>query len=215
MSTKTTVTLRLPARAALLAFVNEYALPLALAALLLAFALGATLGRSTGGAVVIVQATPTLAALPTIDPFSGAGTTEVTLDERPRLARSLIAYAAPSGDMLGAVDAGRAYTVEGRSGPGWALLRVDGVGGFDGRGAVWVNAGDLAGTAHAPELATPQPPPATPQPDIVYVAVAAPPQPVEVRPAPTLDIPPGPASTLPAGSDPLANCCRVEVRLDP
>lgn len=212
MNTRTTTTLRLPARVALRAFLNDYGLPLAAAALLLAFVLGATLGRLTGGAVVIVQATPTLAALPAHNPQP----VEVARDERPRLVRSLIAYAAPAGDALGAVDAGRAYAVEGRAGDRWALLRVDGVGGFDGRGAVWVNAGDLAGTTHAPELATPTPPPATPQPDIVYVSVAVPA--VEVAPAtpaPTLDIPPGPASTLPEGVDPLANCCWVNVRLEP
>lgn len=154
MSDKTTVPLRLPARAALLAFVHAYALPLALAALLLAFALGATLGRSTAGAIVIIEATPTLAPLGI---ENRAPVELASLDTRPRLPRSLIAYAAPGGDALGAVDAGRAYTVEGRSGSGWALLRVDDVGGFDGRGAVWVHAGDLAGTSHAPELATPTP----------------------------------------------------------
>lgn len=208
MNTRTTTTLRLPARAALRVFLNDYGLPLAAAALLLAFVGGATLGRSTAGAVVIVQATPTLAAL-TLE--SRAPVELAALDARPRLVRSLIAYASPAGDALGAVDAGRAYAVEGRAGDRWALLRVDGVGGFDGRGAVWVNAGDLAGTAHAPELATPTPTPATPQPDVIYVAVAAPP----VEAAPTLDVPPGPASTIPEGSDPLANCCRVEVRLEP
>lgn len=78
------------------------------------------------------------------------------------LPRSVVAFAAPNGDVLGPIDAGRAYSFTGRYGDGW--VQID-AGGASGR--VWVRRADLAIDAsdeqaieRTPDLA----PPPTPMP---------------------------------------------------
>ncbi|MEN9935873.1 MAG: hypothetical protein RLZZ387_2452 [Chloroflexota bacterium] len=124
---------------------------------------------------VIVIATPTrAAAVAQVAPTATA----------PVLTRAIVAYDAPGGAVLGAIEPGRAYTVVARSGAAWLLLDVV------GSGAVWARASEVAPElADAPDLATPVPPPA-PQ----IVVVSAPPAedaPVAASVAPA----PGPTTT--------------------
>lgn len=101
-------------------------------------------------AYVVVTATAS-APTPTTSPAQPAG-----------LPRALVAYAAPAGLPLGAIEAGREYRPLARSGADWILLDVA------GSGAVWVQAGELLGAAGSlVDLATPVPPPA---PVVVYQA---------------------------------------------
>lgn len=77
------------------------------------------------------------------------------------LPRSVVAYDAPLGNVLGAIEQGRAYRLVARSGASWLQLEVA------ESGLVWVKAGDLdPELANVPDLATPN---AQPQPAVVYV----------------------------------------------
>lgn len=99
-----------------------------------------------------VQATPA----PTLAPTAAA-----------LLDRAIVAYAAPDGDILGAVEAGRPYTPTGRYGSTWAQLDVG------ERAPIWVRLGDMPGltVAGLPDLA-PKPTP-IPVPAVVPVVPAA------------------------------------------
>jgi hypothetical protein len=65
------------------------------------------------------------------------------------LDRAIVAYAAPDGDILGAVEAGRPYTAVGRWSNTWAQLDIG------QRAPIWVRLGDLPGltVAGLPDLA--------------------------------------------------------------
>jgi hypothetical protein len=83
---------------------------------------------------------------------------------RTGLPRAVVAYDAPDGRALGAIDAGRPYTPTVRSGLDW--LQIDAAGS----GLVWVRIADLFdGLASLPDVATPIPPAA---PAIVEAAPA-------------------------------------------
>jgi hypothetical protein len=85
------------------------------------------------------------------------------------LQRACVAYDAPGGNAIGAIEQGRAYSVVARSGADWLQLDVD------GSGLVWVKSGELnPDQANVPDLATP-----IPQPQPVYVYVPQPAQPVQ------------------------------------
>src|SRR5262245_51260692 len=53
------------------------------------------------------------------------------------LGRAVVAYSAPNGDVLGAIEQGRAYRLVARSGLDWLQLQVD------GSGLIWVKAQEL------------------------------------------------------------------------
>jgi len=145
---------------------------------------------------VTIIVTPTLAPLRVADARDTGG---------PRLPRASVAYAAPGGAVLGALEPGRGYRPVARYGANWVQIDAE------GSGLVWIDAG-AAGvpvSASLPDLA----PRATPE--VIYViapAAAAPAAPV-IAPAPTMDVPPGPRTELPPGVDPLAGCCEVNIRL--
>jgi len=119
-------------------------------------------------------------------------------DARPegrRFERAAVAYAAPDGAVLGAIEPGRPYRVVARYGADWLLLDVD------GSGAVWARLDDVglpAGLSLADLAPTPAPvmivvdrpaPPAPPAP-LARAAVAQP------EPAPLVPLAPEPT---PAG----------------
>ena len=120
---------------------------------------GTLLARLGSPAPATAVQSPTLASVPTSAP-TVAPTAAVLLD------RAIVAYAAPGGDILGAVDAGRAYTAIGRYGTSWAQLDIG------ERAPVWVRLGDLPGltVAGLPDLAPK--PTAIPAPVIVPVVPA-------------------------------------------
>lgn len=110
----------------------------------------------------------------------------------PALAHALVAYAAPDGLVLGALEPGRPYRLVARSGVTWAQLDVAAPG--QQANLVWVRAEtlpELRGIAVA-DLATPLP---TPAPQIIVVAAptVAPVAPVQAEalaPTPVYLIPP-------------------------
>jgi hypothetical protein len=85
-------------------------------------------------------------AVPTAAPTTG--TNELVL------AHAVVAYAAPAGDVLGALEAGRPYRLIARSGVDWRQILAGSAG------AVWVRTVDLPEGADisVPDLATPTPP---------------------------------------------------------
>jgi len=84
--------------------------------------------------------------------YIGSTTTDA-LDPDTRLDRAVVAYSAPDGAVIGALEPGRPYTVTARLSTTW--VQIDAMGG----GLVWVHseairiAPDLLATA--PDLATP------------------------------------------------------------
>jgi hypothetical protein len=115
---------------------------------------------------IIIVATPTM-----------AGPAVAAAPPRTGLPRAIVAYDAPDGHALGAIEAGRAFTPTLRSGLEW--LQIDATGS----GLVWVRVADLIdGLASLPDVATPIPAPAI---------VEAAPRPVEqdvlAMPQPTVD----------------------------
>ena len=95
--------------------------------------------------------------------------TETTL---PTFKFSTVAFSSPYGEVLGAIEVGRVYTMT-EEVQGWIFLDVEGSGG------VWVREYEFLGQA-APAPTPTLAPTATPQPP-VYVPV---PQPVYVQPQP-------------------------------
>jgi hypothetical protein len=89
----------------------------------------------------------------------------------PTLTNAAVAYAAPGGTVVGALEPGRAYRVVARSGLAWAQIDVAAPG--EAANLVWVSADDIpevAGVAGLADLATPAP---STTPQIVYVAAPA------------------------------------------
>lgn len=131
----------------------------------------ATIRPSTSTAIEEVQA--------------NAVTVSITADsEHPRLARAVVAYAAPEGPVVGALEPGREYTPTGRLDTSWLQLEVA------GSGLVWAQAAELEAAtemiARLPDLATPTPqPPPTPEPTPTPA-----PAPVVAPPAPIAPIAP-------------------------
>lgn len=113
---------------------------------------------------------PPAAVVPAASPVPMSETqrpTQPVTESARGLRRAVVAYAAPGGDLIGAIEAGRAYTPTGTFGADW--LQID----VTGSGAVWVRASELPGAAVAalPDLQPPTPlPTATdvPAPVVVY-----------------------------------------------
>jgi len=121
-------------------------------------------------------------------PLSATPIPTVTSSAEPRLARAVVAYAAPGGKVLGAIEPGRGYALLARSGTAWVQLAID------GSGRVWVRRDELEGVV---DIATPLP---TEQPIGIaaeqqraapdaIAATAAPTTPAGVPPAPTPTVP--------------------------
>jgi hypothetical protein len=70
----------------------------------------------------------------------------------PTLPRAVVAWSAPNGEVLGALERGQTYRPAARSGEGWYQVEVD-------SGLVWVRARDLGErlAGQLPDLATPIP----------------------------------------------------------
>jgi hypothetical protein len=116
----------------------------------------------------------------------------------PALTRAVVAFDAPDGQVLGAIEGGRRYRVLARSGLSWAQLDVD------GSGAVWVRLAELDALAGALDLATPVP---TPPPQVRYItSLPAPAPPPAADAAPAVDAAPAAdpeqPPPLPPGSPP-------------
>src|SRR6266545_3265911 len=135
--------------------------------------------HSSGAAVAIVVITFAVAALvagigrltlaypiaaiptPALPIIIASPAPTVVVASQHGLERTVVAYDAPSGNVLGAIEQGRAYRVVARSGASWLQLDVD------GSGLVWVQAGDLdPELADVPDLATPI---SQQQPAVVYM----------------------------------------------
>ncbi|NTU84033.1 MAG: hypothetical protein HGA45_32455 [Chloroflexales bacterium] len=89
----------------------------------------------------------------------------------PTLPRATVAYAAPGGQVVGALEPGRAYQVVARSGLAWVQLDVALLG--EPANLVWVAADavpEMRVAAGVTDLATPEP---TAAPQVVYVAAPA------------------------------------------
>lgn len=88
------------------------------------------------------------------------------------LARTVGAFAAPEGQYLGIIEAGRSYRAVGRLGDAWTQIDAQ------GSGKVWIKASELAPDAALPDLATPTPRPLpTSPPAPAYQAPPPPPPP--------------------------------------
>lgn len=136
--------------------------------------------RELAPVILLATATPPLPTMPVAATPSG-----------PTLPRAVIAYAAPDGIVLGAIEPGRAYRLAARSGDFWLQLDVA------DSGLVWVRASDLPEIA-APDLATPVPQP-TPAPIYIAPAPAMPAAPA-MPPAPAMPaapMPEAPAAPVP------------------
>lgn len=164
MTTQTTTTLLPTRRAALTDRLRQFD-PWTIAALAVvivaSLAYAWQVRREQPAAPVATLAPVILIA--TARPEPTADTIAVAVAEM-RLPRAVVAYDAPGGRVIGAVDSGRAYEIIARSGLDWMQLRID------GSGDIWIQRADLEG----PDLATPEPPPPTAAPVVVYVAPATP-----------------------------------------
>lgn len=201
MSIATTTTrLQLALRDRLRAYVAQRD-PLALLAVLLivpiiGLALGTSLYRSIGAPAVASVPTPRLpiiivATAPAVVPPTPVAAQLVKAQLPGGLARAVVAYDAPNGNVIGAIEAGRAYQVLARYGVDW--LQAD----VTGSGVVWLKADQVLDLPS--NLADLAPPPA---PAVVYVsAPAAPP-----AAAPVVDAVPTPAppAFTTASTPPLA-----------
>lgn len=112
---------------------------------------------------IVLIATPTMGTLPTNE--------GVRVASALTLPATVAAFAAPNGAYLGTAPEGAAYTAISRNPEGWLLVRVAGVGGYDGQGLLWLAPNDAPGeVAQVPVIATPAP-------LTVYQAPAGPPAP--------------------------------------
>lgn len=127
---------------------------------------------------VVMLATPTLGLSRSVG---------VMAAQAPGLPRALVAYAAPDGPVIGALEPGRPYRLVARSGLAWAQLDVAAPG--EPVNLVWVRAEELPElrALAVADLATPQP---TAAPQVRYVVAPAAPAPA--APAPPSDLAPLP-----------------------
>jgi hypothetical protein len=134
----------------------------------LAWGAGALLAVLVAWAIA-AQGTPAPAptATPTAAPTAAATApaAAVVPTSRPMLPRAIAAFDAPDGTVVGALDAGRCYTLEDKR-DGWRQLNVC------GSGLVWVRAWEMDGSG---------PPTATPEPTPIPLPTADP-RPVQVIP---------------------------------
>jgi hypothetical protein len=121
-------------------------------------------------------------------PLSATPIPTITSSAEPRLARAVVAYAAPDGKVLGAIEPGRGYALLARSGTAWVQLAIE------GSATVWVRRDDLEDVL---DIATPPP---TEQPIVIAAEQQrAPPDALAATAAPTTPTlaPPAPAPTVP------------------
>ncbi|HEY3232719.1 MAG TPA: hypothetical protein VGJ87_26045 [Roseiflexaceae bacterium] len=121
-------------------------------------------------------------------PLSATPIPTVTPPAELRLLRAVVAYAAPGGTVLGAIEPGRGYALLARSGAAWVQLAIE------GSGRVWVRRDDLEDVR---DIATPV---STEQPSIIAAEQQrAAPDPPAATAAPTtpVGVPPAPAPTVP------------------
>ena len=144
---------------------------------------------------VIIVATPSTVPTPSIPTA-----TLVSRSTETRLSAAVVAYAAPNGNVLGPIEADRAYTIIARYGNDW--LQAD----VAGSGQVWLRSAELGTVTIAADLSDLQPPPTA---AVVYVVQEVPPptgmtpvahasaspregeQPTPIREKPTLVLRPG------------------------
>jgi hypothetical protein len=146
------------------------------------------------------QAMPTPALSIVIATPSPAPAQQVAAALPNTLRAAVVAFDAPDGNVLGAIEAGRAYQLLARWGADW--LQAD----VQGSGVVWLRASEVLELPSG--LADMQPPPA---PEVVYVTVR---QPVEAVPTPgpelystaSQGVQPDPREQL-IGDDPNAPAC--------
>ncbi len=115
-----------------------------------------------------------LLATPTLGIARGVASPHVVALPRA-LAHAAVAYAAPSGAVVGALEPGRAYAVTARSGMAWVQINVARSG--ETSNLVWVATADVPevdAVVALSDLATPAP---TTTPQIVSVAVSIAPNP--------------------------------------
>jgi hypothetical protein len=116
-------------------------------------------------------------------PLPATSIPSVTPSAELLLPRAVVAYAAPGGKVLGAIEPGRGYAVLVRSGTAWVQLA------FEGSATVWVRRDELEAVL---DIATPMPteqpiviaaeqPPATPDPPTATVAPTTAPIPTAPR----------------------------------
>jgi hypothetical protein len=108
---------------------------------------------------IIIVASPLPVQPPTAVPLQVAAALPNTLR------RAAVAYDSPNGNVIGAIEQGRAYQVRARFGADW--LQADVVGS----GVVWLRSADVLDLPDG--LVDLAPPPA---PQVVYVSAPAPPQ---------------------------------------
>jgi hypothetical protein len=141
---------------------------------------------ATIGALASARPAAPAVPLPTLPPIiilaspTMAGPSIAVSQPRSGLPRAVVAYDAPDGHALGAIEAGRAFTPTVRSGLEW--LQIDAADS----GLVWVRVAELVdGLASLPDVATPVPPAA---PVLVEAAPEPADQPILVeQPRPTVD----------------------------
>lgn len=161
MSTNTTTNLR----AAIRKLDNPIVIMFAVANVFFVAAVAAMVGRADPSPAIADAPTPAAIILiatapPPIVPTPAAQIERVGANTT---VRALVAYDAPDGQALGAIEAGRSYQVLASYGASW--LQAD----VTGSGVVWLRAADLLGMPGG--LVDLQP---TPAPRIVVVSAPAP-----------------------------------------
>ena len=144
-------------------YVVVMALTMLLGVLLLSVVLGGFEQSTTPLQPVLIVTTPT----PTSTPVATATTTagarvQVTT---PHLSAAVVAYDAPEGNVLGPIDADRAYTITARYGTDW--LQAD----IDGSGLVWIRSQELGTVTVAGALPDLRPAPTA---EVIYMMQAQP-----------------------------------------
>lgn len=140
MTTRTTVLLSISRGSLALASARAWLLqrdPLAVLAIpALLLIIGVAFARQlvsvpTAPSPVVIVATAPAVRVPTAAPIQAAAVLPHTL------ARAVVAYDAPDGRVIGAIDQGHAYRVVARFGVDWIQAAID------GSGMVWLRAADL------------------------------------------------------------------------
>lgn len=159
MTTRTTNHLALGRRAQARRWIVQhdravFAASVLVVATLVGIAVGAALYRAIPPSTVSAP-TPSLPiiliATPVPPPPTLAPVQQVAAVPPNTLTRAVVAYDAPNGAVLGAIEAGRSYQLIERYGADW--LHAD----VDGSGAVWLRSADVTGLPS--DLADVQPPP--------------------------------------------------------
>lgn len=159
----------------------------AVSVIVLLILIAALIGKIRSTPSVLLQPTPALPIIliatqpAVVPPTAGPPAAQVAALPPNALRRAVVAYDAPGGNVLGAIESGRTYAVLARWGADW--LQAD----IESSGVVWLKADQLLDLpAGLVDLAPPPSPVVVERP--VYVAVQAAP-----TPAPEQVAPPTPA----------------------